>query len=108
MAYGTDGACTRIPTQSDIPGNARVRSYPLRESGAFVWIWMGERGRTHYYWAAAFDIAGVAPDVVDMTRTNVAAAFDEDKALLERLQERTAKDPRAERAHSGARHGAGS
>ena len=42
MAYGTDGACTRIPTQSDIPGNARVRSYPLRESSAFVWIWMGE------------------------------------------------------------------
>ena len=239
MAYGTDGACTRIPTQSDIPGAARVRSYPLRESGAFVWIWMGEpeeignhdppvdlsytadpdwsvalgyydvaanwilirenvldlthiahlhkstfrqndwntvpeitqkgdvityrqefgpsplsplfchamgfgetkpvtrvqvgtmaslavsfsdwyvhdpapepgarsdflmrgchittpgeRGRTHYYWAAAFDIAGVPPDVVDMTRANVTAAFDEDKALLERLQERTAKDPR--------------
>ena len=35
MAYGTDGTCTRIPTQSDIPGGARVRSYPLRESGAF-------------------------------------------------------------------------
>ena len=239
MAYGTDGACTRIPTQSDIPGGARVRSYPLRESGAFVWIWMGEpeeianhdppvdmsytaapdwsvligyydvaanwilirenvldlthiahlhkstfrqndwntvpeitqkgdvitfrqefgpsplsplfchamgfgetkpvtrvqvgtmaslavsfsdwfvhdpapepgarsdflmrgchittpgeRGRTHYYWSDAFDIAGVAPDVLDLTRSNITAAFDEDKALLERLQERTAKDPR--------------
>ena len=29
-----------------------------------------------------------------MTRASVTAAFDEDKALLERLQERTAKDPR--------------
>ena len=239
MAYATDGTCTRIPTQRDIPGNARVRSYPLRESGAFVWIWMGEpeeianhdppvdlsyttdpdwsvligyydvaanwilirenvldlthiahlhkstfrqndwntvpeitqkgdvitfrqefgpsplsplfchamglgetkpvtrvqvgtmpslavsfsdwyvrdpapepgarsdfltrgfhlttpgeRGRTHYYWSDAFDIAGVAPDVLDLTRSNITAAFDEDKALLERLQERTTKDPR--------------
>ena len=42
MAYSSDGTCTRIPTQSDIPGNARVRSYPLREGGAFVWTWMGE------------------------------------------------------------------
>lgn len=242
MAYGTDGVCTRVPTQSDIPANARVRSYPLRESGAFVWIWMGDpaaigaheppvdlgyttdpawsvvlgyyevaanwmlirenvldlthiahlhagtfrqndwntvpevtqdgdviryrqafgpaplsplfchamglgetkpvkreqvgtmaslavsfsdwyvhdpapaagartdflmrgchittpaqRGRTHYYWAAAFDIADLPAALIAQTGASVSAAFDEDKRLLERLQAQTASDPRGVR-----------
>ena len=25
-----------------IPNSARVQSYPLRQSGAFLWIWMGD------------------------------------------------------------------
>ena len=239
MRYGTDGVCTHVPTQSDIPAGARVRSYPLRESGAFVWIWMGDpeaierhgppvdlaytadpqwsvvlgyyevaanwvlirenvldlthiphlhqstfqqndwntvpevtqegdviryrqtfgpaplsplfchamgigetkpvtreqigtmaslaasfsdwhvhdpnpapgaradfllrgahittparRGQTHYYWAAAFDIPDIPGDLIATTKTNVTAAFDEDKHLLERLQAQAAMDPR--------------
>lgn len=44
MAFGSDGKCTNIPTQDIIPNSAAVRSYPLRESGSFVWIWMGDTG----------------------------------------------------------------
>ena len=42
IEFGSDGRCTRIPTQDTIPDSMRVRSYPLVESGAFVWIWMGD------------------------------------------------------------------
>ena len=42
MRFSSDGMCTHVPTQNDIPADACVRSYPLRESGAFVWIWMGD------------------------------------------------------------------
>lgn len=239
MRFGTDGLCTRVPTQSAIPKTACVRSYPLRESGAFVWIWMGdpdeidnhdppvdmsyttrddwsvvlgyyevatnwvlirenvldlthiahlhtgtfkqddwntvpqvgvdgdvvtyrqefdlgplsplfchamglsetkpikrvqkgtmaslavsfsdwnvhdpnpepgarsdflmrgchittpaERGKTHYYWGAAFDIPDVPEDIAEKTRLSVVAAFDEDKHLLERMQQQLSKDPR--------------
>ena len=42
MRFGTDGGCTLVPTQTKVPANAAVSSYRLRESGAFVWIWMGD------------------------------------------------------------------
>ena len=239
MRFGADGTCTHIPTQDHIPSTACVKSYPLRESGAFVWIWMGdpeqieqhespvdlsytvnpdwsivlgyyeveanwvlirenvldlthiahlhastfkqndwttvpevrtegdviiyeqsfaaaplsplffhamglsetkpvkrvqkgtmaslgvsfsdwnvhdpepepgarsdflmrgchivtpaERGKTHYYWGAAFDIADVPQEIAEKTKASVTAAFDEDKHLLQRLQAQIAKDPR--------------
>ena len=238
MTFGTDGVCTHVPTQGKVPKSACVRSYPLRESGAFVWIWMGdpeeienhdppvdlsyttdpdwsvvlgyyevaanwvlirenvldlthiahlhtntfkqndwnavpeismqgdvvmyrqefglaplsplfchamglsetkpvtrvqkgtmaslavsfsdwnvhdpepepgrrsdflmrgchittpaERGVTHYYWGAAFDIADVPDDIIARSEASVIAAFDEDKRLLERMQSQIGKDP---------------
>lgn len=42
MEFGADGVCTKVPTQNSIPRSAKVQSYPLRESGAFLWIWMGD------------------------------------------------------------------
>ena len=241
MRFGTDGGCRVVPTQTKVPAGSDVASYPLRESGAFVWIWVGDpevvddhdppvdmsytadpnwsvvlgyydvacnwvlirenvldlthlphlhattfrqndwdtipkssidgdvityrqsfdpaplsplfchamgfdetkpvartqvgsmpslavsfsdwhvtdpepepgarseflmrgchivtpglRGRTHYYWAAAFDIADVPNDAIEMSRRNVIQAFDEDKHLLERLQAQVALDPRAD------------
>ncbi|RZF63679.1 aromatic ring-hydroxylating dioxygenase subunit alpha [Sphingomonas populi] len=45
MEYGTDGICTRIPAQEKIPPTARVRSYPLVEQDAMLWIWMGDAQR---------------------------------------------------------------
>ncbi|MGI9480418.1 MAG: Rieske 2Fe-2S domain-containing protein [Hyphomicrobiaceae bacterium] len=239
MAFGKDGACTHVPTQGTIPSTARVQSYPLVESGAFIWIWMGDkeeienspppvdmsyttnpdwsvvtgyyevatnwvlirenvldlthiahlhtntfkqddwnsvpdvamegdvviyrqefdlaplsplfchamglsetkpikrvqegrmeslavsfsdwnvhdpeptagarsdflmrgchivtpaqRGTTHYYWGAAFDIADVPADICEKTKASVIAAFDEDKGLLERMQTMIGADAR--------------
>lgn len=53
-----------------------------------------ERGSTHYYWGAAFDIADVPRDAIALSRDNVIAAFDEDKLLPERMQSQIARDPR--------------
>ncbi|HTJ26869.1 MAG TPA: aromatic ring-hydroxylating dioxygenase subunit alpha [Candidatus Limnocylindria bacterium] len=36
------GTCVAVPGQDTIPKAARVRAYPVVESGPFVWIWMGE------------------------------------------------------------------
>jgi len=41
LRFGPDGSCKLVPTQSQVPPGSDVASYPLRESGAFVWIWMG-------------------------------------------------------------------
>lgn len=43
--FGTAGACTLIPTQTIIPVMARVKSYAVRESASFIWIWMGDAAR---------------------------------------------------------------
>ena len=42
MEFTADGQCAHVPTQEHTPSNARVRSYPVRESGAYLWIWMGD------------------------------------------------------------------
>ena len=42
MTFGKDGMCTLVPTQDNVPKNAKVNSYPLRESGNYIWIWMGD------------------------------------------------------------------
>lgn len=42
MEFDAGGVCTRVPTQDRVPQSARVRSFPVRESGAFIWIWMGD------------------------------------------------------------------
>lgn len=237
MAFGADGICTNVPTQDTIPNAARVQSYPLRTSGAFVWIWMGDpaaidhepvdmsytvnpdwsvvngrmevaanwvlirenvldlthiaflhtatfkqgdwdnvpevtmegetivyrqdfapsplsplfcagfgfedgkivkreqegrmpslavsfsdwnvhdidagpgervdylvrgchivtpaqRGQTHYFFAAAFDVPGVSEEVLEKTKVNLVAAFNEDKDLLQKIQSLVAEDPR--------------
>lgn len=40
--YGPDGRCVHIPTQQSIPSAAVIHSYPVRELGPFVWVWMGD------------------------------------------------------------------
>lgn len=42
LEFGTDGICSRIPAQEKIPKTACVRSYPLVEQDAMLWIWMGD------------------------------------------------------------------
>lgn len=53
-----------------------------------------QRGQTHYYWAAAFDIPNLSQDLCDRTQRSVTEAFDEDKALLEKMYGIVSQDPR--------------
>ena len=41
LTFDRSGRCVRIPGQDRIPDRARVRSFPVVEQDAFVWIWMG-------------------------------------------------------------------
>jgi vanillate O-demethylase monooxygenase subunit len=40
--FGGDGVCTWVPGQDNVPKSARVKTYPLVESGPYIWIWMGD------------------------------------------------------------------
>ena len=42
MEFDTNGNCTKAPTQTMMPKTAQIPAYPVREAGAFVWIWMGD------------------------------------------------------------------
>ena len=40
--YAPDGRCVAVPTQPNVPYGAQVRSYPVVDDGAFVWVWAGD------------------------------------------------------------------
>lgn len=42
VTYDGQGHCVRIPGQSNLPTSAAVRSYPVVERHAIVWVWMGD------------------------------------------------------------------
>ena len=42
LVYDRTGACIKVPGQQRIPRGARVRSYPVVDRHAYVWIWMGD------------------------------------------------------------------
>jgi phenylpropionate dioxygenase-like ring-hydroxylating dioxygenase large terminal subunit len=44
FAYAEDGTCVRVPTQTEIPYDARVRCFPVREQDGLVWVWFAEPG----------------------------------------------------------------
>lgn len=41
LVFNARGVCVEIPHGGRISERARVRCYPVREQGGFVWIWMG-------------------------------------------------------------------
>jgi nitrite reductase/ring-hydroxylating ferredoxin subunit len=43
FVYDTEGFCVRVPTQNEVPVGARVRAFPVRDDGMFVWGWLGDR-----------------------------------------------------------------
>ena len=45
LQFDCSGRCVAAPTQSRIPPNAVVKSYPTIERWGLVWIWMGDRDR---------------------------------------------------------------
>ncbi len=42
IAFGTDGACTGIPHQPNVPPRMQVRAYPAVERWGWAWIWLGD------------------------------------------------------------------
>jgi phenylpropionate dioxygenase-like ring-hydroxylating dioxygenase large terminal subunit len=42
MRFDGAGACVKAPGQDLIPPKAKVRSYPVIERHALIWIWMGD------------------------------------------------------------------
>jgi len=42
LTYDPSGTCIHIPSQTTIPAEAKVRSYPVFEKHHWIWIWMGE------------------------------------------------------------------
>lgn len=40
--YGSDGRCTQVPSQAQVPPGAVLRSFPLHETGSLLWIWLGD------------------------------------------------------------------
>lgn len=59
MTFGSDGACVRVPGQSNLPGSAYVESYPVLERHGIVFVWMGDADLADP--ALAFDM----PELVD-------------------------------------------
>jgi phenylpropionate dioxygenase-like ring-hydroxylating dioxygenase large terminal subunit len=41
FTFDCEGICVAVPGQDRIPSRLRVRTYPLIEQGAWVWIWTG-------------------------------------------------------------------
>jgi phenylpropionate dioxygenase-like ring-hydroxylating dioxygenase large terminal subunit len=55
LKFAPDGRCIEIPGQKLIPQSACVRGYPVRQSGSWVWVWMGD--------AAAADPKAIPPSL---------------------------------------------
>lgn len=42
FAFDSAGRCVSVPGQTAIPSKAAIRSFPVIESGPFVWMWTGD------------------------------------------------------------------
>lgn len=42
LEFDTQGRCTKIPGQANVPPRCRVRTYPLVEKWRWIWLWMGD------------------------------------------------------------------
>jgi vanillate O-demethylase monooxygenase subunit len=56
LVYDPTGACIQVPSQTTVPPEARVKSYPVVERYQWIWIWMGDPAEadpdliTDYHW----------------------------------------------------------
>lgn len=42
LHFDATGACVKVPGQSRVPPDSRVRSWPVLEKYRYVWLWMGD------------------------------------------------------------------
>jgi len=45
LEFDNSGCCVAVPGQSRVPPGAEIRSYPVRERHAMIWIWCGDPAR---------------------------------------------------------------
>lgn len=45
LCFDKEGRCVHVPGQDRIPAGATIRSFPVIERHALIWIWLGEAGR---------------------------------------------------------------
>ena len=45
LEFDATGKCVKVPSQDVIPGNARVRAYPVVEKNHWIWLWTGDPAR---------------------------------------------------------------
>lgn len=41
LRFDAGGACTHVPGQDSIPSNACVKTFPVAERHALIWVWLG-------------------------------------------------------------------
>jgi phenylpropionate dioxygenase-like ring-hydroxylating dioxygenase large terminal subunit len=58
LTYDHAGNCVASPTQSRLPPNARVRSYPVADRWGLLWIWMGDPALADEYKILAIENHG--------------------------------------------------
>ncbi|UJH70835.1 aromatic ring-hydroxylating dioxygenase subunit alpha [Ornithinimicrobium sp. INDO-MA30-4] len=42
FTYSLDGAVIAVPTQAEVPYDAKVQSFPVHESGGLIYVWIGD------------------------------------------------------------------
>ncbi|MEA2720219.1 MAG: hypothetical protein QOJ39_2083 [Candidatus Eremiobacteraeota bacterium] len=82
FTFEPSGACIDVPGQANVPRAACVRSYPVVESGPFVWIWMGDPAQAD---ASRIPDHGAACDPAWVTFTNSATVKCRYGMLLDNL-----------------------
>jgi phenylpropionate dioxygenase-like ring-hydroxylating dioxygenase large terminal subunit len=82
FTFEPSGNCVDVPGQANVPRAACVRSYPVIESGPFVWIWMGDPAKAD---PAALPEHGWACDPAWTTFTNGATIGCRYGMLLDNL-----------------------
>ena len=45
IAFGPDGQCVDVPSQTHVPKALRVPAYPVAEHGMWIWVWVGDAAR---------------------------------------------------------------
>ena len=45
LRYDRSGRCVEVPSQSQVPPGAQVKSYPVVERHRWIWLWMGDPAR---------------------------------------------------------------
>lgn len=75
FTYAASGACVRVPSQLNVPYGAQVRSYPVREDGPFVWIWLGAEARSRHVEPPAIPALADASWTVQGGVTEIAANY---------------------------------